>query len=41
LGVHISEADIGIIGELIIEPFDGVLERKINQETGLNLLVLE
>ncbi len=40
LGGHLSEAEIGVTGELILEPFDGVLEIKIIQETGLNLLVL-
>ena len=41
LGGHLNEAEISVTGELIVEPFSGVVERKIDQETGLNLLVLE
>ena len=41
LGGHLSEGEIGVTGELIIEPFEGVIERKYYQETGFRLLALE
>ena len=41
LGGHLSEGVIGVTGEIVVEPFPGLVERKINQENGLNLLVLE
>ena len=40
-GGHLTSAEIGVTGELTVEPFGGVLERKISQEIGLNLLALE
>ena len=39
-GGHLSEGVIGVTGEIVLEPFPGLVERKINQENGLNLLVL-
>ena len=40
-GGHLSAGEIGVTGEIILEPFAEGVERKINQESGLNLLVLE
>jgi len=40
-GGHLTSAEIGVTGELTVEPFIGVLERKISQENGLNLLALD
>ena len=40
-GGHLTSAEIGVTGELTVEPFGGVLERKISQENGLNLLALD
>ena len=39
-GGHLTSAEIGVTGELTVEPFVGVLERKISQENRLNLLAL-
>ena len=39
-GGHLTSAEIGVTGELTVEPFVGVLERKISQENGLNLLAI-
>jgi len=41
LGGHLSEAEIGVTGEIVLEPLEGVLERKHYQESGLNLLAVE
>lgn len=41
LGGHLSSGVIGVTGELFVEPFPGILERKIHQESGLNLLVID
>jgi predicted DNA-binding protein with PD1-like motif len=38
---HLSAGEIGVTGELVVEPFAETIERKINQESGLNLLVLD
>ena len=40
-GGHLSAGEIGVTGELVIEPFDQEIERKLYQETGFRLLVLE
>ena len=40
VGGHLTSGEIGVTGELIVEPFAGIIERKINQESGLNLLAL-
>jgi hypothetical protein len=40
VGGHLTSGEIGVTGELIVEPFPGIIERKINQESGLNLLAL-
>jgi predicted DNA-binding protein with PD1-like motif len=40
LGGHLTAGEIGVTGELIVEPFAEIIERKINQESGLNLLAL-
>ena len=37
---HLSFGEIGVTGELIVEPFPGVIERNIDQESGLRLLDL-
>jgi predicted DNA-binding protein with PD1-like motif len=39
-GGHLSAGEIGVTGELLIEPFDQEIERKLYQETGFRLLVL-
>lgn len=41
LGGHLSSGVIGVTGELFVETYPGILERKVNQENGLNLLVIE
>lgn len=41
IGGHLSSGEIGITGEIFIEPFGPKLERKHYQETGYRLLVLE
>ena len=41
IGGHLSEGEIGVTGELIIEPFEREIERKYYQETGFRLLALE
>lgn len=41
LGGHLSSGIIGVTGEIIIDAFDGQLERKLYQETGFRLLALE
>ncbi|MGB7093529.1 MAG: PPC domain-containing DNA-binding protein [Anaerolineales bacterium] len=41
IGGHFSEGEIGVTGELIIEPFEQAIERKYYQETGFRLLALE
>lgn len=40
-GGHMSAGEIGVTGELFIEPFDNDIERKLFQETGFRLVVLE
>ena len=40
LAGHLSAGEIGVTGEIIVEPFAEIIERKINQESRLNLLVL-
>ena len=37
-GGHLNSAVIGGVGELIIEEIDGEVERRLNEEVGLNLL---
>jgi predicted DNA-binding protein with PD1-like motif len=41
LGGHLSVGEIGVTGEIIVEPLGKVLERKISQENGLNLLAVD
>ena len=41
VGGHLSAGEIGVTGELFIEPSDEKIERKHYQETGFRLLVLE
>jgi predicted DNA-binding protein with PD1-like motif len=41
IGGHLSSGEIGITGEIFIEPSGPKLERKQYQETGYRLLVLE
>ena len=40
-GGHLSAGEIGVTGELLIEPFDKEIEGKLHQETGFRLLALE
>jgi predicted DNA-binding protein with PD1-like motif len=40
-GGHLSSGEIGVTGEFVIEPFNIEIERKLYQETGFRLLVLE
>ena len=40
-GGHLSAGEIGITGEFVIEPFDQEIERRLYQESGFRLLVLE
>jgi predicted DNA-binding protein with PD1-like motif len=40
-GGHLSSGEIGVTGEFVIEPFNIEIERKLYQETGFCLLVLE
>jgi len=40
-GGHLSVGEIGVTGEIFLEPLGEVLERKISQENGLNLLALD
>lgn len=39
-GGHLTSGEIGVTGEIILEPFQGVIVRKKHQETGLRLLAL-
>jgi hypothetical protein len=41
LGGHLSSGVIGVTGEIIIDTFEGRIERKLYQETGFRLLALE
>lgn len=41
MGGHLTAGEIGVTGELIVESFAEIIERKINQESGLNLLALQ
>jgi predicted DNA-binding protein with PD1-like motif len=38
---HLRTGEIGVTGELLIEPFDKEIELKLYQETGFRLLALE
>lgn len=40
LGGHLSAAEIGVTGELVLEPLEGTLERRLFPETGRRLLAL-
>jgi hypothetical protein len=41
LGGHLSAAEIGVTGELVLEPLEGTLQRKVFPETGQRLLALQ
>lgn len=39
-GGHLNEAVVSATAEIMVEPFDGMVEREFNEEIGLNLLKL-